>query len=304
MKFSVLINNYNYAPFLPEALASVVCQNSPPAETLVVDDGSTDESAQVAGELATRQPGVTLITKENGGQLSAIRTGIEAAAGDWCAFLDADDTWLPDHLSSAARAIHHHPEIDVHYSCHRETAGPPRFRSKWPHGVMGPCGALALATGCRVGTITSTIVIRTTLAKKISAALAGLEGDWRTRADDCLLFAAAIFGARFHHDAAATVRYRIHENNHFAGTETQEPPEYTARKSRMLEHLANLAGIHCDTRAHQLVIESKSPDNLRHARIRRRFFRAISNEPAIPWTTKSTCLIRALIPWHRVSRHR
>ena len=218
MKVSVLINNHNYAGFLTEAVEAALRQTSPPAEIIVVDDGSTDGSLAIARQLAATHPAIIkVIAQENRGQLSAMIAGIRAASSDWCAFLDADDTWQPDHLASAERALARHPDIDVHYTCHRETTGPPRFRSKWSPGILGPCGALVFASGCRIGTITSTFVLRTEIAKAIAQSLVGLEDDWRTRADDCLLFGAAIVGAKFHYDASPTVNYRIHGNNHFAG---------------------------------------------------------------------------------------
>jgi glycosyltransferase involved in cell wall biosynthesis len=160
MKFSVLVNNYNYARFLPEALESVSAQTHPAHEIIVVDDGSTDESMAVLTDYQKRLPALRVHRQANSGQLSAMRTAIQLASGDWCAFLDADDTWLPTHLAKASDALQKHPEVSMYYSGHRETDGPPLYRSKWPAGTAGPLAGLVSVTGVRVGTITSTILLR------------------------------------------------------------------------------------------------------------------------------------------------
>jgi len=93
MNISVVIPAYNAASFLPRCLASVFAQTLPPDEIIVVDDGSTDNTAEVATNL-----GATVIRRKNGGLSAARNTGIQSASGDWIALLDADDTWEPEKL--------------------------------------------------------------------------------------------------------------------------------------------------------------------------------------------------------------
>lgn len=88
---SVIINNYNYAHFVSQAVESALAQRYPHKEVLVVDDGSTDRSREVLEPYAER--GVRLIFKENGGQASAFNRGFQESRGDIVAFLDADDYW-------------------------------------------------------------------------------------------------------------------------------------------------------------------------------------------------------------------
>ncbi|MGB0064626.1 MAG: glycosyltransferase family A protein [Terracidiphilus sp.] len=97
---SVVIPAYNAAHFLPRSLASVFAQTLPPTEVIVVDDGSSDNSAQVAEQL-----GAKVIRRPNGGQASARNAGIEAARGEWIALLDADDWWEPKKLARQTAAI-------------------------------------------------------------------------------------------------------------------------------------------------------------------------------------------------------
>jgi glycosyltransferase involved in cell wall biosynthesis len=92
---SVVIPAYNAKEFLGEALDSVLAQTYQPLEVIVVDDGSADETPQVVGPYAGK---VTYMRKERGGPASARNAGIRAARGEWIAFLDADDVWMPGFL--------------------------------------------------------------------------------------------------------------------------------------------------------------------------------------------------------------
>jgi glycosyltransferase involved in cell wall biosynthesis len=93
MTISCLIPAYNAAPFLAEALESALGQTRPPDEIVVVDDGSTDDTA----EIAARYP-VRLIRQANRGISGARNACVAAATGERIAWLDADDLWMPDHL--------------------------------------------------------------------------------------------------------------------------------------------------------------------------------------------------------------
>ncbi len=100
IKISVVIPAYNAAHFLPRSLGSVFSQTLAPAEVIVVDDGSTDDSAEVARSL-----GAMVVSKSNGGLSSARNAGIRAASGEWIALLDADDRWAPDKLRAQSERI-------------------------------------------------------------------------------------------------------------------------------------------------------------------------------------------------------
>ncbi|MGL6097742.1 MAG: glycosyltransferase family 2 protein, partial [Fimbriiglobus sp.] len=89
---SVVIPCYNGAEFLPETLRSVLAQTVPVHEILVIDDGSTDDSAAVAEGFG---PPVRVIRQPNQGESVARNRGIDEATGEWVAFLDADDLWEP-----------------------------------------------------------------------------------------------------------------------------------------------------------------------------------------------------------------
>ncbi len=98
----VVIDNYNYGRFLPEAIASALAQTHPAVNVIVVDDGSTDESPQI---LRAQDDRVTVVLKENGGQASALNAGAERCTGDAVIFLDADDMLRPDAAARVAAAF-------------------------------------------------------------------------------------------------------------------------------------------------------------------------------------------------------
>jgi glycosyltransferase involved in cell wall biosynthesis len=102
---SVLLPVFNGERFLAEAIDSVLAQSRRPSELIVVDDGSTDDSAAVA----RRYREVKLIQTENRGPAAARNTGVAEATGDLITFLDADDVMKPDRLERQEAALEEDP---------------------------------------------------------------------------------------------------------------------------------------------------------------------------------------------------
>jgi glycosyltransferase involved in cell wall biosynthesis len=96
MKASIVINNYNYAHFLNQAIESALAQTHGNTEVIVIDDGSTDHSAEIIGSYGDR---IVAVFKSNGGQSSCYYRGYEVASGDVVLFLDADDYLHPHCIS-------------------------------------------------------------------------------------------------------------------------------------------------------------------------------------------------------------
>lgn len=95
MRLSVILPVYNVEPYLRRGLDAVLGQTYADLEAVCVDDGSTDGSSAVLDEYAARDPRVRVIRQENRGTLIARREAIAAATGDWCLFMDPDDTLQP-----------------------------------------------------------------------------------------------------------------------------------------------------------------------------------------------------------------
>ncbi|MGH2974743.1 MAG: glycosyltransferase family 2 protein [Solirubrobacterales bacterium] len=104
----VVIDNYNYATFLEEAIESARLQTHPAVNVIVVDDGSDDGSRAI---LDAQPEEVTVVLKENGGQASALNTGMEHSRGDVVIFLDADDRLHPQAAARVAATFAADPAL-------------------------------------------------------------------------------------------------------------------------------------------------------------------------------------------------
>lgn len=109
-QISTIIPVYNGAPFLTEAINSVLHQTLPPDELLVIDDGSTDDTAQIAQSFGDK---VLYFYQENQGAAAARNHGIKLAQGNLIAFLDADDLWLRDKLKQQVERLIQQPACGI-----------------------------------------------------------------------------------------------------------------------------------------------------------------------------------------------
>ena len=99
---SVIIPTHDRAAVLGRAIESVLAQSLKPLEVIVVDDGSSDDTAALVGQ---RYPRVRFLRQQNRGVSAARNAGIELARGEWLAFLDSDDEWLPGKLAAQRDAL-------------------------------------------------------------------------------------------------------------------------------------------------------------------------------------------------------
>lgn len=114
MKISAIIPTYNRVQVLPRAIQSVLVQTLPAHEIIIVDDGSTDNTAETVAE---QFPQCRYIEQSNQGVSAARNRGIEVATGEWLAFLDSDDEWLPGKLEAQRDLLQQHSDIKI---CHTE----------------------------------------------------------------------------------------------------------------------------------------------------------------------------------------
>lgn len=112
-KVSVVIPTYNRGPQIEKTLDSVLSQTRLPDEILIVDDGSTDGTAAWIENHYLSEPRVRVLRQTNGGVARARNRGVEIAQGEFIAFLDHDDLWLPHHLEAQLEAFASRPNASV-----------------------------------------------------------------------------------------------------------------------------------------------------------------------------------------------
>jgi glycosyltransferase involved in cell wall biosynthesis len=114
MKISVIIPAWNAERYIAKAIESCLRQTFPPHEIVVVDDASTDSTAEVAESFPS--PVQVIRLAENMGVSVARNRGVQASTGDWLAFLDADDWFLPEKLDAQRRCALEHEHAVLIYT--------------------------------------------------------------------------------------------------------------------------------------------------------------------------------------------
>lgn len=108
---SVIVPAFNAANYLPETIQSVLTQTWPCWELIIVDDGSTDETPAICAQYS--EPRIRYVRTANRGVSCARNEGLARATGEFLAFLDADDHFLPESLTLLAEYLMMHPEADL-----------------------------------------------------------------------------------------------------------------------------------------------------------------------------------------------
>jgi glycosyltransferase involved in cell wall biosynthesis len=211
---SIVINNYNYARFLGEAIESALGQTFSEVEVIVVDDGSTDESCKVITQYKDR---VVVVLKDNGGQASAFNAGVEAARGDWVMLLDADDRLDACAAASIQKAVSIVPDgavwgefflrfIDENgEKISAKTTQPPRMDVNRVKRKLLKCGAAWFAP-------TSGMFFN---RKKLASAFPMPEEGFRISADMYLHIAFSFLGGDPLVLNQTMGNYRLHGNNRY-----------------------------------------------------------------------------------------
>lgn len=112
--FSVIIPLYNKAPYIAKAIESVLGQTYRDFEVIVIDDGSTDQSLEVAKTFENKS--ITIISQPNSGVSTARNNGVKIAKHPYICFLDADDWWHPTFLEEMKRLITDFPDAGIYGS--------------------------------------------------------------------------------------------------------------------------------------------------------------------------------------------
>jgi len=110
---SVIMPAYNVEPYVGDAIGSALAQTFTDLEVIVVDDGSTDETAQAVRTLARQDSRVKLVQQPNRGLAGARNSALRASRGEFLALLDSDDVWEPTFLEQQLAILHARPDVDI-----------------------------------------------------------------------------------------------------------------------------------------------------------------------------------------------
>lgn len=206
---SIIVNNYNYDRFLPDAIESALNQTYSHTEVIVVDDGSTDESREIIARCGST---IIPVLKQNGGQGSAFNAGFAASQGDVILFLDSDDMLLPTAVARAVELFDQPDVVKVHWRLrlvdeHGQETGGTRPGRPLPQGDLraaafrrGPTNHLSAPTS---GNAWSRSLLRRILP---------VPELFRTGADTYLLEMAPFFGVVRTLSEPQSL-YRVHGRN-------------------------------------------------------------------------------------------
>lgn len=211
---SIIINNYNYASFISQAIESAISQTCPAMEIIVVDDCSTDSSRQIIASYGASV--VPVFHQANGKQGAAFNSGFAKSRGDIVLFLDADDYLYPHAVEQIIQAWQ--PDLaKVHYRLDVvDSDSQPRHYS-YPQGGdldSGDIKQSVLTVGTYVGVPTS----GNALSRKALAQIMPIPQQFNTTSDDYLSVLIPLYGNVAAVNTALGA-YRIHTSNQWAMTE-------------------------------------------------------------------------------------
>ena len=200
---SVIMPVFNVERYVDAAVASLLAQTWRDFEVLAVNDGSTDATARLVESWAARDSRIRVLHKANGGISSARNAALRAAAGDFIALLDGDDTWDPAFLESQMAILQAHPEIDVVTANARNLGGhrdgqPAR---PWPDAKPHPdlLGMIADEEA---------VFIMCVFRRRVYEQIGEFDESLRTNEDYDYWLRAAAAGCRFYRNARPLGSYR------------------------------------------------------------------------------------------------
>jgi glycosyltransferase involved in cell wall biosynthesis len=300
--FSVVVPAYRSARTIGATIRSILAQDEPDFELIVVDDGSGDDTAAVIEAARERDSRIQLISQENGGTAAARNTGWRAARAPLVAFLDDDDLWMPDYLSSVGAALAAHPQAGFAQSdafLYDEAIGKIRRLTSFEHYEPIPefiPAADLIERLVRENFVLSAVTVRAEVLERLDGFDPDLRGtdDW----DLWLRIAAAGFGSTHPPRPVIVQRDRPDSQSKdealmFRGSvEVLEKLLASCSLSPEVASLARSQAAACRARASQ--IEENAPIE-RARRLRRRFL-ARRDVRGGTWLDEPPAAVAAALP--------
>jgi glycosyltransferase involved in cell wall biosynthesis len=242
MSVCVVIPAYNSAPFIAAALDSVLAQSHPVSEITVVDDGSSDSTAQIVAAY----PQVKWVSQDHRGPSAARNSGIRHAQCEYIAFLDSDDIWQPDKIEKQLAALAAHPSAAFSFSTlasfFRRDAREVSNQPYMPDELLAWLGARSTESGRAFGNVYSLLlrancVLTSSVLVRRSALLeAGLFDESLSHGEDHELWLrlARRWPAVFITDIIA--KYRIHSSSISGHWKNRQGLFYRATIDTLAQH--------------------------------------------------------------------
>lgn len=233
-RVSVIIPTFNRARMVCEAVDSVLAQTLSAFELILVDDGSTDDTADVIRSRYGGEPRLCYVHQENGGTACARNHGLDLARGEYVALLDDDDLWLPRHLESQVACLETHEDTDL-VICDARYEGGERTGTifgETSYRLPDSVEALARAAWALPGTM----LTRTDAARAL-----GFRSEFHHAEDTDFLWRFVLAGHKVRPNSEVLTVYRQHAGEG-APQKSREWEVFELDQARLMEHYLAVAG--------------------------------------------------------------
>lgn len=233
-RVSVIIPTFNRARMVCEAVDSVLAQTLSAFELILVDDGSTDDTADVIRSRYGGEPRLCYVHQENGGTACARNHGLDLARGEYVALLDDDDLWLPRHLESQVACLETHEDTDL-VICDARYEGGERTGTifgETSYRLPDSVEALARAAWALPGTM----LTRTDAARAL-----GFRSEFHHAEDTDFLWRFVLAGHKVRANPEVLTVYRQHAGEG-APQKSREWEVFELDQARLMEHYLAVAG--------------------------------------------------------------
>lgn len=239
---SVVINNYNYAQYLKEAIESVMGQTYREFELIIVDDGSTDGSREIVLDYHHKYPDkIVPVLKKNGGQASAFNAGFKISRGDIISFLDSDDFWMKERLEKVAAVFKRGKYSIVQHNMELVDENSLTLGKLYRNNLFTGDAKRLLLDYCQIDLFvpTSGVCFNKVALEEIFP----IPEDWTICADATLTRNVLFYGLLYSFEQPLGF-YRIHGKNNFMNTPRQKQIDYVPKIIEAINtHLINKGAV-------------------------------------------------------------
>jgi len=205
---TVIMPAYNVEPYVGDAIVSALAQTFTDFELIVVDDGSTDGTANVVAGFAEGDPRVRLVRQANRGLAGARNTALRVARGDVLALLDSDDLWEPGFLADQMAILHARQEVDIVTGNAWTMGGAQDGAPARPCPDSRRDPDLAAMLGDEFA-----VFIMSVFRRRVYEIVGGFDETLRTNEDYDFWLRAAVSGCRFARNPRPLGRYRVRSDS-------------------------------------------------------------------------------------------